>query len=288
MNTFKKACENLLRNWRINTATIITIAILLTLFYGLQAIRLKAQNTIESIEQKFSITLYLKDTADAFEISKLITSLEQRNDVKKPVIYTSKEEAWQLLSKTFSLDNELLKKYRFSLPASLTITPQKLSDTPVISAFLETHAKNLIRETSTSKIKQKNVTDQMISFITTIEDATTRAITVFMLFFGIGAAVLLSTAIHIAITTHKREIGIMKLVGASYKTITMPFLLEGILISAVAFFLHIILLIILNLSFEISETNLNLLIGEFLIITILSAMVSQVTAFSLIRRKSIF
>lgn len=280
------AVNNVLRNWQTTLPTILVMAIVLTLFHSLLVVHSQSQKLLSSVQQKFSITVYLKDEADPFEIGNLITELEARSDVRKPVVYTSKEQAWQFLSKTFSLDNELLKKYRFSLPASLTITPRALDDTAKIEAVLQDRAKNLLSNQMASKEKQKNIANQMVEFITTIQNATLKTILFFIGIFLAGGALLLSSTIHVAVSTRHREISIMKLVGASHKTIVLPFVAEGVLMSLMAFVLHLIFLLFLPLHFENLQNNFNALLGECIVIVSLAAITSHLTAFSALKRKT--
>ena len=145
---------NITRNWTTTLPTIIVMAITLTMFHS-SFLFIRKRRKCSKSPTKYSITVYLKDDADPFEVGNVITELEQREDVVKPVSYTSKEQAWKLISKTFSLDTALLEKYKFSLPATLTITPRQLEDTGNIKIFLNENAKNLLKSLSDPRTKQK-------------------------------------------------------------------------------------------------------------------------------------
>lgn len=277
----QKAFENILRNWLTSFPIVLVIAILLTIGNGLMSLNEQAQKMLKNIEQKFSITVYLKDDADPFEVGKLITALEERADVVKPVAYTSKEAAWKLLSESFSLDPTLLKKYQFSLPASLTITPIKPEDTEKIEAFLGSQAKNLLKDPFATKDAQRNITRQMVDFIEQVKENSVQTLVLFIIIFIIGGGLLIASAIHLAITNRHREISIMKLVGASRKTIILPFVIEGVILSAAAFFIH--------LAFILAGNDLrpNFLIAEFIVVTVLGAVVSHLAALYHLKKKSL-
>ncbi|MBI2639063.1 hypothetical protein HYW83_05745 [Candidatus Peregrinibacteria bacterium] len=265
----QKAFENILRNWLTSFPIVLVIAILLTIGNGLMNLNEQAQTMLKNIEQKFSITVYLKEDADPFEVGKLITALEERADVVKPVVYTSKEAAWKLLSNSFSLDPTLLKKYQFSLPASLTITPIKPEDTEKIEAFIASQAKNLIKDPLATKDAQRNITRQMVDFIKQVKENSVQTLVLFIIIFIVGGGLLIASAIHLAITNRHREISIMKLVGASRKTIIFPFVMEGVILSITAFLIHLV--------FILPDKTLrpNFLIAEFVVVTVLGAVVSH-------------
>ena len=239
---------------------------------------------LKNLQQKYSITVYLKDDADPFEVGNVITELEQREDVVKPVSYTSKEQAWKLISKTFSLDTALLEKYKFSLPATLTITPRQLEDTGNIKIFLNENAKNLLKESLGSTDKTKNVSDQMINFIQNIKNSTLKTIVFFIILFVIGATFMIISSIHLAIATRHREITIMKLMGANYSKIIVPFVAEGFLISLFAGLINAAILAIL--PFETMETKLylNLLLIEALASVTIGVLASYATTVFHIRK----
>lgn len=284
--TFSKSAESLIRNWTTTIPVVLVMAIILTMFYGLLVVQNKAETTLKNIQRKFSITVYLKDGADPLEIANFVNELEKRPDVVKPVVYTSKEQAWEIMSRTFSLDNDLLEKYKFSLPASLTITPRRLEDAKRIETFLNSQAKKLIATPLASQEKQKDVTDQMLAFIQNVRNATLRNLFFFTILFMIGGTLLISSAIHLAITSRHLEINIMKLVGASYAKITMPFIIEGLLLGILSFLLHLLLLLLLPFGTE-TAVYPNALLLEFIAIAVLTTTVSHLTTLFHIRKKTL-
>ena len=283
----QRGAENIVRNWITTVPTMFVIALVLTMFHGLLVVHERAVETIQSVEKKFSITVFLRDDSDPFEIGNLINALEQRKDVVKPVTYITKEKAWELMSKTFELDADLLKKYSFSLPASLTITPRTPVDTDAINAFLQTKAQNLIKDPASLKDKQKNVTTQMINFIQTVQNTTIRTMLFFILVFVVGGTLLLSSTVHLAISARSSEISIMKLVGATYGTIIAPFVIEGVMISLMAFGIHLLLLLALPFERLSGTLNANALLLEFVAVVALGTVVSYLTTLFNIKKKRV-
>lgn len=277
----RQAVINLLRNWITTIPTIITIAIVLTIFHELLLIHANASDTLKTLQQKVSLTIYLKADADPFEVGNLITALEQRPEVKKPVVYTSPESARKELRSLFGLDTSLLQKYRVELPASITITTVDTKDLTFIRAFTEKTAGNLLQQPLATQQQQKQLTDSVVSFINKVKTTTQQNLFLFILLFIGGSSLMLASTIHLALTHRHREISIMKLVGAPHSKMTAPFVVEGVLISITAFLIH--LGIISLLPFEGSRTlHLNALLFEFMAIAGLGAIVSYaVTRYSL-------
>lgn len=286
-STLVKALENIVRNWVTTIPTIMIMAIVLTMFHGLVIVQDNAKKTLEGVSQKFSITIYLKDNTDTLRVGNLISELENRPDVIAPVVYTSKEAAWETMNKSLALDPTLLSKYKFSLPASITITPRRPEDGARIEEYMQAQAPALLQDPTATKEKQKNVTRQMTEFIQNIQNAIERTLLLFIIFFVGGGALLIGSAVHVAITSRHLEMNIMKLVGASVSRITNPFVIEGVLLSLIAFSLHLLLLTILPIEMKNSKLYLNALLFEFAATVALGAISSYITTIFHINRKII-
>jgi len=126
----------------------------------------------------------------------------------------------------------------------------------------------------------------MLEFIEDIEKTTLKTILFFMVLFTIGGALLIASTIHLAITSRRLEMGIMKLVGASEKRITTPFVLEGLLMALLAFLVHL-LLVFLSPLFHIPNSTFsqNALMFEFAATVFLGVAVSHMTARFHLRKK---
>lgn len=250
------------------------MAIILMLLHSLLLLRTRATLTLQTLQQKFSFTVYLKDDADPLEVGNLITDLESRTDVIKPVVYTSKEEALAGIRTTFSLDTESLAKYGLSLPASLTIRPRDPANTSAIYAFLEKKTGHLINK---SKDGNDGLTERMVEFLRNLRGDTLGTILLVIVFFLIGGGLLLSNTIHMAITARHREIMIMKILGASRQRIMAPFMVESVLLGSAAFILHLLFSALLPLPFLELPNISTVLLMEFLAVMLLSSATSYFT-----------
>lgn len=275
MQPLFRAFENFFKNWVATVPTVLVIAILLAMFHGLLAMHTKAEQTLGRLSEKFSFTIYLKINADPFETGNLITALENRPDVQKPVAFTSQEAAFELLQKNFSLDSSLLKKYRFSLPASLTIRPKTPEDIPRIEKYLNETWAQLLKDPL--ETKGKNVTAEMLGFLENIKRTTSRTLLFFILLFVIGGSVLIGSTLHVAFLSRKTEITIMKLVGARRNKIIMPYVLEGTIIGFLAGLLNMAVVIVFPIDTEAARFTANALLIEAGAAIFLSSGVSYVT-----------
>lgn len=257
-------------------ATIV-VAILLTLFHALVLVNHGAQKLVTSLESKVTLTFYLKEKADPFEISKLIKSIEAEKRLVDKVNYTSSQDALALLNQAFSLDTELIEKYNVELPASIVVTPHDVSAIDTISALVKKKAGSLLHPTKNNDAASGGATNDLRDFLLNLENATTRTLSFFLALFGFGAILLISSTIHLTLTHRSKEITIMHFVGAQSSTITAPFVLEGLLIGIGAFLLNILFIALLPFGDLTTVVARNALIAEFLLSAALTTVVSYIT-----------
>jgi cell division transport system permease protein len=101
---------------------------------------------------------------------------------------------------------------------------------------------------------------------------------VFIAMLGVVSVVLIGNTIRLAIYSRRREIGIMRLVGASNWFIRTPFLFEGMLQSIIGALLAILTLVALQ-AFVMPRIELVL---QFLHLTLSGAALAQLSAILLV------
>lgn len=269
----------MLRHWTVALPTVLVIAITLSMFHSLLAVRERSQGIFQMLQQKFEITVYLKDNADPFEIGTLITALEERADVTPPVLYTSKEAAWEKFKKTFSLGSELSDAYRVSLPASIQIKPAKPEDAPRIYAFLAQEASNLLKDPFDAGKQEELVSTQVLEFIQQTYRNTVKTLTLFIFLFALGSIVLLACTVSLGTTSRHLEMSIMKLVGAERSFISAPFVTEGVFLGFFGFLIFLVLLLLSPFQIQDQTLFFNALLLEFFAALAIPGAVSALTTF---------
>ena len=222
--------RNVLRNKKSTfAALIIMFATMITVGFGLAG----AQNItsmIKQLEDEVPVTVYIKDglqTSEADEIEDYIKSINSVNKVE----FTSKAEALQVAKDKLADNAELLGKYtenNHPFPASYTVTLTDITKSQDVVNSINSQEdikKNIIEiKTPDTVINGLNKVDKGIKF----------------LFFGLGglliavSIIIIANTIKLAVHSRRREISIMKYVGATNNFIRAPFIVEGIVIGVVA------------------------------------------------------
>jgi len=284
MPLIQKAWENIVKNSVVTIPSVIIISIVLFLFNSLLGVQQKTDETLNRLQQKFSITFFLKNDVDSFTITKLISELESRADVIAPVKFTSQDEARAFIEKAFSINPDTISTSELSLPPSITVTPRSPSDVERIESFVKNLGKNILNEASMSQETQKNITNQMSIFLKEIEDTTQRAVLFFIFVFIITGFLLIGSSISITMSSHSKEISIMKLVGAHFGTITNPYIVEGVMLGFFAFIISVIATLLFGTVIIGDRIALNALLFELIGVIGISALASYLTSYFYLKR----
>ena len=230
--------RNVFRNKKSTLAAlIIMFATMITVGIGLAGAK-NVTSMIKNLEEEVPVTVYIKDglsTAEQEEVENYIKTIESVNKVE----YTSKAEAFEKAKEKLAENASLLESYtenKHPFPASYTITLTDITKSQDVV--------NIINESQDikDKIIGINTPDTVISGL----NKTDRGIK--FLFFGIGALliavsiIIIGNTIKLAVHARRREISIMKYVGATNNFIRAPFIVEGIVIGVVATAVSILLL----------------------------------------------
>lgn len=236
----KFSFQDIIRNVWLSLVTITILTLALISVNVLLIVNLLSDTTMSAIKDKIDINLYIIADAQEDEILALkakITNLPNVATVK----YTSKNEALQLFREKYRDNIEILQALKElgknPLSPSLAIKPRDTEDYKGLLA----HLSNLDEDI----IEYKNFEDHeaVLGKINTISNRINKVgLSVSLVFIAI-TVLMVFNSIRMAIYTHRHEIAIMRLVGASRWFIRSPYLVSaatyaliGVLIVISSFF----------------------------------------------------
>jgi len=229
--------------------SIVTVLILVLAFFSvnlLLSVQVISQAAIDTVRDKIDVSLYLKTDAPESEILALRAAISGIENVRE-VIYVSKQEALEDFQTRHKNNPDILEALREldsnPLSPSLIIRPNDVNRYDGLIAELN--------RISNPIIESRNFDDHklMLEKINMITERVNQAgFAVSLLFIFITLLVLYNT-LRVAIYTHRSEIAIMRLVGASDWFIRAPFIISsllytliGVVISGTVFYLFLNLL----------------------------------------------
>lgn len=225
--TTKFAALHFWRNLWISSITIFILTLTLFIVSLVATLNLLATQAIQAVEEKIDIDLYFKAGTDEKDILSAKLYLEELPEVST-VRYISKEEALSSFSEghTDELDIQaaLAELDNNPLPATLSVRADELNQYPTIITDFEASEYNDL-------VEDKNFSDHQ-AVIERLSDITKRMYQgglIISAIFILISVIMLYNTIRVAIYSHREELGIMKLVGATNWFIRTPFIFEGVL-----------------------------------------------------------
>ncbi|MGO9855109.1 MAG: cell division protein FtsX [Acidimicrobiales bacterium] len=214
----RETASNLWRNRLMTVAAILTVAVSLSLVGAALLLRQGSANATGTLERGTQVTVWMQPNANNQEIDAVRTELSQLNYVVQPCAYWNKArnfaEARRLLpSDVFQATNQS------EMPTSYWCTPVALADAAqVVRTFSGTAGVLSVTEPQQTIKNEETVIN--------VSKWVCLAVAVVLI---VSAAVLILNTIRMAIFARRREVSVMKLVGATNWFIRVPFMSEGLL-----------------------------------------------------------
>ncbi|WP_312458452.1 permease-like cell division protein FtsX [Proteiniclasticum sp.] len=219
------ALKSLKRNKTITFASIITVAATLFIFGVFLIVAQTINMGVESVESKVEIKAYLIEEITTQEQSNIETILQGVEGVKE-ITYESKEEAFNKFMERLGEDNAILAGFsedRNPLPNSFVVSLEE----PEAAMRVE-EALSGVRGVEDVGNERETV-ERIIGLAKIIR---TMGVVIFIILVLVSLF-LISNTIKLTVYSRRREIGIMKFVGATDWFIRWPFLIEGMIMGLI-------------------------------------------------------
>ncbi|MBE6065134.1 permease-like cell division protein FtsX [Clostridium cochlearium] len=211
--------KSIRRNKTISLASAATVAATLFILGVFMLSALNVKQVIKNVESKVEITVFLRDDitiGQQKELETKINAIDKIVDVR----YESKEEAVKKFEEQLGEENKDLVKgleKENPLPSSFILKvkdPEMVTD--VVDEIKDLNGIEKIRE-------GKKTVEKIVSVTKTIKWV---GMILFIILIGVSLF-LIGNTIKITVYSRRREIGIMKYIGATDWFIRWPFVIEG-------------------------------------------------------------
>jgi cell division transport system permease protein len=213
---------SLRRNFTLTLAAIITAAISLFLGGFFLLVQYGVSNALVQLRGGVEVIVFMRPDVTTDQQQAIEQVLAQSPQVVEDFSYVDKEKAYaefrQLLQGSPGLVDALPPD---QITPSYRIVPAT-DDTAVVDAF----ARQVATLDGVYEVKSAKEIIEILRRVSSVARAVTLALSVALL---VAAVILIWNTIRTAMVSRRREIEIMKLVGATNWFIRVPFLIEGIL-----------------------------------------------------------
>ena len=236
---FRETTSGLRRNGLVAFAAISTTFIALLLFGLALLISRQVSLMIEATTGNVEVAVYLTDPVNPDTVNSLTDTLTEL-PVVADVEFESKEDACARFRELFANQPALVNNVDCdALPASLRV---KLDD-PEQYAQVEAVLKG---QPGIDRIVDQSAFLDRLFTLTRLFRVGVLLISFVML---VSAAILIANTVRMGLFARRKEIGIMKLVGATNWRIRIPFLVEGLFESLIGAVAAILVLFGLKVAF---------------------------------------
>jgi cell division transport system permease protein len=225
--------KSIVTNRVMSLASITTVTAALFILGIFMLMAVNVGRIVNTVEQRIEIKAFLKDdiaTSDQRDIEDRIRDIQG----VKEVIYESKEEALENFREQLGENEDLAKglEMKNPLPASFIIKVESPENVKYVSSEIS-------KLEGVEEVKDgREIIDKIIRITRFVRIASIAL----MIVLGVISIFLISNTIKLTVYARKREIGIMKYIGATDWFIRWPFIIEGVLLGFIGALIAIVTL----------------------------------------------
>ena len=219
-NVIKQGFQGMWRNKGMGLASITSIAAVLIILGLVFIMILSLNNIVVDTKDKFDeIQIFLEDSADDEQIERIKSSIENQEGVSS-VMFQSKDEALEKMKEDWGDEAYLLDGLETNpLPNTIIV---KLKDIE----YANNIAKKIKDLEGIEEIQYNQDIIEKLVLVANYVKTGGMLIVSILIFVSVF---IISNTIKLTVTARKREINIMKYVGATNGYIKGPFVIEGVL-----------------------------------------------------------
>ena len=220
----KEGLKSIWINRLMSFASIMTVTASLVIFSLFLIISVNVEHMVEQVRSEYELLVVIDENADEATIQGIGKAISAMPDVRDARLVTKEEGLEELkasmgnqeLFEGLELDNPLRNTYRVSL-RNLNQSVEVMEQISLISGVV--------------KINSNQEAVSMLQNITKV--VNTVGFWLFLLLMVISIAIITNT-IRLAVYARRKEINVMKFIGATNWSIRWPFIVEGVVIGLLA------------------------------------------------------
>jgi cell division transport system permease protein len=220
-------------------ATVLVTMVMLGVFIPIVQATTGAANDVRN---RVLVNVYLKTSATGADVARVQRLLDDRVDYVGKAQYVSKQQAYQEQKRKYPDAYQLLGSN--PLPDTFRVTPDRPDDALKLRDALSPSTPGggrTVIDPAIDSVKNSKDETQKILIATRVVKLTTALLATLLI---IASVLLVSNTIRLSLFSRRREVEVMKLVGATDWFIRWPFVIEGMLLGGLGGVVAILLLLV--------------------------------------------
>jgi cell division transport system permease protein len=217
----RETASNLRRNFLMTFTAVLTVLISLFMLGGVLLLKGTVSNITLQFRGNVQLSVYLRNDITQAQLDALQKKIQANPEVKNYQFLTH-EDAYNEFKKLFQDEPDIIAAVSpDTLPQSFRISLKNPSDESVRAV-----GQALQGEAGVDEVKYaEQLVKRLFAFTNVVQTLGYAVVAV----LAVASILLIANTIRLAIFARRREIGVMKLVGATNWFIRVPFMLEGML-----------------------------------------------------------
>ena len=253
--------------------TILTISLVIMIFNILQAISHTAQDYLHKMDQKIEFQIFLQQQTPVTQINQLQDIIKAQPQVTEIALTTPNlalEKVNEFYPKTVEILNSM--EIKNPLPFSIKYKTNNLQAGQQILNQIKASNYNQYLVSDSVKNKNQETITQVITKILNINKIINSITQLLIISFLISSSIIIFNSIKTSLHNRRKELIIMKFMGANLKQIKSPYILEGVLIGILStsiglgLFMSIDTVSNIHLNYVPNNTNMLIQLSSTIII----------------------
>ena len=224
--------SNVFKNKKSTGASLMIMCATMIIFGIFLILGENINHIVEEVESIQGLEVFIKDEATEEQVKKLEEDIRAIDGVST-ITYKSKEDALEQMKERFEDKQYLLEGYEENniFPASYVVNLSDLEKSQDIKTQIETFE-------GVKKVQSK---DETVTTLVNLANGIKVVTGVILILLVIISIFIISNTIKLTVHARRKEISIMKYVGATNGFIRWPFIVEGMIIGIVASLISIVI-----------------------------------------------
>ena len=220
--SFKEAKKNVIRNGLMSVASLFTIASCLLILGVFTLLSLNVNSITQQIKDQCEIQLYINTEATEERVSQIAEEIKRVDNVKEISLFTKEDTLAYAKADMFDGNEGMLEGFDEDNPFSdsYKIVLVDIERTTETVAELEKIA-------DVDKVVNKQ---DVVNTVVSLSGGVKKFTIAMMIVLLMVAIVIISNTVKLTVFNRRKEINIMKYIGATDRFIRIPFVLEGLII----------------------------------------------------------
>lgn len=220
--SFREAKKNVIRNGLMSVASLFTIASCLLILGVFTLLSLNVNSITEQIKDQCEIQLYINTEATDERVAQIAEEIKSVENVKEISLFTKEDTLAYAKQDMFSGNEGMLEGFDEDNPFSdsYKIVLDDIERTTETVAVLEKIA-------DVDKVVNKQ---DVVNTVVSLSGGVKKFTIAMMIVLLMVAIVIISNTVKLTVFNRRKEINIMKYIGATDRFIRIPFVLEGLII----------------------------------------------------------